>query len=107
MTSTSQEEYVESIIPALKLGGSLAPSSGPFQLAHVPSAQDKILCRHTFLALSVGPTIVIAVHNNNDILMVHYEDLPDGDKDVIDKATKEFQSKCLLSYSKTRNNTIV
>ena len=35
------------------------------------------------------PTIVMAVHNNNDILMVHYEDLPDGDKDVIGKATEE------------------
>ena len=49
----------------------------------------------------------MVVHNNNDILMVHYEDLPDGDKDVIDKATEEFQSKCLLSYTKTRDNTIV
>ena len=36
------------------------------------------------------PTIVMAVHSNNDILMLHYEDLPDGDKDVISKATKEF-----------------
>ena len=52
-------------------------------------------------------TIVIVVHNNNDILMVHYEDLPDGDKDVIGKATEEFQNKYLLSYTKTRDNTIV
>ena len=36
------------------------------------------------------PTIVMAVHNNNDILMVHFEDLPDGDKDVIGKTTEEF-----------------
>ena len=49
----------------------------------------------------------MAVHNNNDILMLHYEDLPDGDKDVINKAIEEFQNKCLLSYSKTRDNTIV
>ena len=49
----------------------------------------------------------MAVHNNNNILMVHYEDLPDRDKDVIGKATKEFQNKCLLSYTKTRDNTIV
>ena len=48
----------------------------------------------------------MAVHNNN-ILMVHYEDLPDGDKDIIVKATEEFQSKCLLSYTKTRDNIIV
>ena len=39
--------------------------------------------------------------------MVHYEDLPDGDRDVINKATEEFQNKCLLSYTKTRDNTIV
>ena len=39
--------------------------------------------------------------------MLHYEDLPDGDKDVINKAIEEFQNKCLLSYYKTRDNTIV
>ena len=49
----------------------------------------------------------MAVHNNNDILMVHYKDLPDGDKDVIGKAIEEFQNKCLLSYTKTHDNTIV
>ena len=49
----------------------------------------------------------MAVHNNNDILMIHYEDLPDGDKGVISKATEEFQNKCLLSYTKTCDNTIV
>ena len=49
----------------------------------------------------------MVVHNNNDILMVHYEDLPDGDKDVIGKATEEFQSKCLLAYTKTHDNTII
>ena len=36
------------------------------------------------------PTIVMAAYNNNDILMVPYEDLPDGDKDVISKAIEEF-----------------
>ena len=49
----------------------------------------------------------MAVHNNNDILMVHYEDLPDGDKDVIGKATEEFWNKCLLFYTKTCDNIIV
>ena len=53
------------------------------------------------------PTIIMAVYNNNDILMVHYEDLPDGDKGVISNAIEEFQNKCLLSYTKTRDNTIV
>ena len=48
----------------------------------------------------------MAVHNN-DILMLHYEDLPDEDKGVISKATEEFQNKCLLSYTKTRDNIIV
>ena len=49
----------------------------------------------------------MAAPNNDDILMVHYKDLPDRDKDVIGKATEEFQKKCLLSYTKTRDNTIV
>ena len=49
----------------------------------------------------------MAIHNNNDILMLHYEDLPDGDKDVISKAIEEFKNKCLLSYTKTHDNTII
>ena len=60
-----------------------------------------------FLARRWDTTIVMAVHNNNDILMVHYEDLPDRDKDVIGKAIEKFQNKCLLSYTKTRDNTII
>ena len=52
-------------------------------------------------------TIVMAAYNNNDILMVPYEDLPDGDKDIISKAIEEFQNKCLVFYTKTRDNTIV
>ena len=49
----------------------------------------------------------MVVHNNDNILMVHYEDLPDEDKDTINKATEEFQKKCLLSYTKTRDSTII
>ena len=52
-------------------------------------------------------TIIMATYNNSDILMVPYEDLPDEDKDVISKAIEEFQNKCLLSYTKTRNNKVV
>ena len=39
--------------------------------------------------------------------MLHYEDLPNGDKGIISKAIEEFQNKCLLSYTKTRDNIIV
>ena len=39
--------------------------------------------------------------------MVPYEDLPDKDKYVIGKAIEEFQNKCLLSYTKTRDNKVV
>ena len=49
----------------------------------------------------------MVAYNNNDIHMVPYEDLPDGDKDVISKAIEEFQNKCLLSYTKTRDNKVV
>ena len=54
-----------------------------------------------------GTTIVMAVHNNKDILMVPYENLPNEDKDVIGKAIEEFQNKCLLSYTKTRDNKVI
>ena len=37
------------------------------------------------------PTIVMAVHNNDNILMVHYEDLPNEDKDTITKLQKSFR----------------
>ena len=37
----SRQECAGSTIPALKLGESLAPSSRPFWLAHVPLARDK------------------------------------------------------------------
>jgi len=57
--------------------------------------------------MSGGTTIVMAVHNNKDILMVPYEDLPNEDKDIIGKAIEEFQSKCLLSYTKTHDNKVV
>ena len=39
--------------------------------------------------------------------MVPYEDLPDGDKDIISKAIEEFQNKYLLSYTKTHDNKVV
>ena len=53
------------------------------------------MCRHIFmpthvLARLVGPTIVMAAYNNNDILIVPYEDLPNRDKDVISKAIEKF-----------------
>jgi hypothetical protein len=49
----------------------------------------------------------MVVHNNKDILMVPYEDLPDEDKDIISKAIQEFQNKCLLSYAKTYDNKVI
>ena len=49
----------------------------------------------------------MVIHNNNDILMVPYEDLPAEDKDVIGKAIEEFQNKCLLSYTKTCDNKVI
>ena len=39
--------------------------------------------------------------------MVSYEDLPDEDKDVIDKSIEELQNKCLLLYTKTGDNKVV
>jgi TRAP-type C4-dicarboxylate transport system substrate-binding protein len=38
----------------------------------------------------------MVVYNNKYILVVAYEDLPDEDKDIINKAMVEFQNKCLM-----------
>ena len=62
---------------------------------------------NTLFGTPGGTTIVMAVHNNKDILMVPYEDLPTEDKDVIGKAIEEFQIKCLLSYTKTCDNKVI
>ena len=103
----SWEDCAGSTTLALKLGGS-APLSGPFRLAMCVLGTGRKFCVDTcFWHARWDPTIIMAVHNNNDILMLHYEDLPDGDKGIISKATEEFQSKCLLFYTKTRDNTIV
>ena len=51
---------------------------------------DTFLCRHTLWHAWWDTTIIMANYNNSDILMVHYEYLPDEDKDVISKAIEEF-----------------
>ena len=47
-------------------------------------------CVNTLFGTPGGTTIVMAVHNNQDIFMVPYEDLSAEDKDVIGKAIEEF-----------------
>ena len=57
LTGTSQEECAGSTTPTLKLGGSPAPSSGPFWLVRVSSARDEIPCRQVHVTRkSTGPT---------------------------------------------------
>ena len=108
LTTMSREECAGSTIPALKLGRSIAPSSRPFRIAACVLGMGRKFCVDTrFWHAWWDPTIIMVVHNNNDILMLHYEDLSNGDKGIISKATKEFQNKCLLSYTKTRDNTII
>ena len=48
------------------------------------------LRRHTLWHARWDPIIVMVAHNNSDILMVPYKDLPNEDKDVISKAIEEF-----------------
>ena len=85
----SREDCAGLTTLALKLGGS-APSSGPFWLAAcVLSTGRKFSVNTRFWHARWDTTIVMAVHNNDNILMVHYEDLPDEDKDTINKATEE------------------
>ena len=83
-------EHAGSTIPALKLGGS-TPSSGPFRLAACVLGMGQKFCVDTrFWHARWDTTIIMAVHNNDSILMVYYEDLSDEDKDTINKATEEF-----------------
>ena len=91
----------------LKLAN-LLHRADPSGLLRVSSARrQKFYVDTRFWHARWDTTIVMAVHNNDNILMVHYEDLPDEDKDTINKATEEFQKKCLLSYTKTCDNTII
>ena len=41
--------------------------------------------------------------NNEAILKVNLEDLPDDQKALINQASEEFHEKCLLSYSRTHD----
>ena len=47
-------------------------------------------CVNTLFGTPSGTTIVIAAHNNRNILIVPYKDIADEDKDVIGKAIEEF-----------------
>ena len=59
---------------------------------------------NTLFGTPSGTTIVNM--NNDTILEVNLEDLPDDQRALIDKATEEFREKYLLSYSKTRDSVI-
>ena len=52
-----------------------------------------------------GGTTIIDM-DNQTILKVNLEDLPDDQKVLIDKAVEEFKEKCLLSYSTTCDSVI-
>ena len=72
LTSTSREECTGLTTLALKLGGS-ALSSGPFRLAACVLGTGRKFCVDTcFWHARWDTTIVKAVHNNNDILMLYY-----------------------------------
>ena len=95
-------------------GPALKPSRSPALLRQAdPSGLlcarriNTFLHRHTLWHAQWDTTIVMMTYNNSDILMVPYEDLPDKDKDVINKAIEEFQNKCLLSYTKTCDNKVI
>ena len=45
--------------------------------------------------------------DNQTILKVNLEDLPNEKRALIDKAAEEFREKCLLSYSRTRDLVVL
>ena len=52
------------------------------------------------------PQVIMLITDDSHFLKVPFEDLPGPDKDIIDRAIEEFQDKCLLSYSKNRDNKV-
>ena len=78
MTDTSREKSAGSTIPALKLGGSPAPSSGPFRLAHVPSARDEISCRHLEIKDKKGVENTVVDHLSH-LQVTNMQELPIND----------------------------
>jgi hypothetical protein len=44
--------------------------------------------------------------DNQTILKVNLEDLPNEQRALIDNAAEEFRDKCLLSYSRTHDSVI-
>jgi len=76
-------------------GPVLKPSRSPFSfLSDHPACCVLVasphFCAYTLFGMPGGTTIIMAAHNNRDILMVPYEDLPNEDNDVISKAIEEF-----------------
>lgn len=58
------------------------------------------------MARPVGHSRLIIKMNSDAILNVQYEDLPEVDKQLLSKATEEFQDKCLMSYARMRDKII-
>ena len=87
-----REKFVGSVSPTLKPSGSLAllHQTDPSGLLCARRIDTFLRHRHTFWHALWDTTIIMATHNNSDILMIPYEDLPDEDKDVISKAIEEF-----------------
>ena len=85
------EEFEGSVSPTLKPSGSpaLLHQADPSSLLCARRI-NTFLCRHIFWHVRWDTTIVMATYNNNDILIIPYEDLPDENKDVISKAIEEF-----------------
>ena len=46
------------------------------------------------------------MENNNAILNVNLEDLPDDQKALIEQAAEKFKEKCLVSYSRTHESIV-
>jgi len=93
-------------------GPVLKPSRSPIsfrldRLACCVLIASPHFCTNALFGTPGGTTIIMVAHNNRDILVVPYEDLPNEDKDVIGKTIEEFQNKCLLSYTKTHDNKVV
>ena len=80
--------------------------SAPRDFSRLASCvRHPLLFRHPHDLGTPSGTIIVDM-DNQAILKVNLEDLPDDQKALIERATEESHEKCLLSYSRTHNLVI-
>ena len=70
------------------------------------SGEARLITFHRQHAFGMPSGTTIVDMDNNAILKVNFEDLPEDQQTLITKAIEEFHEKCLLSYSKMHDSIV-